>query len=65
MSDKETNFIGHLTELRQRLINSLIFLSASNFSSVEVCKLSITPPTPLTSSAAPPENNLLIIVVFF
>ena len=26
MSDKETNFIGHLTELRQRLINSLIFL---------------------------------------
>ena len=27
MSDKETNFISHLTELRQRLINSLIFLA--------------------------------------
>ena len=26
MSDKETNFISHLTELRQRLIHSLIFL---------------------------------------
>tara|TARA_Y100000590_G_scaffold267194_1_gene300071 strand:- start:1283 stop:2059 length:777 start_codon:yes stop_codon:yes gene_type:complete len=26
MSDKETNFISHLTELRQRLINSLVFL---------------------------------------
>ena len=27
MSEKETNFISHLTELRQRLINSLIFLA--------------------------------------
>ena len=27
MSDKETGFISHLTELRQRLINSLIFLA--------------------------------------
>mgnify|MGYP001271893888 CR=1 FL=1 len=26
MSDKETNFVSHLTELRQRLIHSLIFL---------------------------------------
>ena len=27
MSEKETGFISHLTELRQRLINSLIFLA--------------------------------------
>ena len=27
MSDKETGFISHLTELRQRLINSIIFLA--------------------------------------
>ena len=27
MSDKETSFISHLTELRQRLINSLVFLA--------------------------------------
>ena len=27
MSDKDSNFISHLTELRQRLINSLIFLA--------------------------------------
>ena len=27
MSDKETGFISHLTELRQRLINSLVFLA--------------------------------------
>ena len=26
MSDKETGFISHLTELRQRLIHSIIFL---------------------------------------
>ena len=27
MSNKETGFISHLTELRQRLINSIIFLA--------------------------------------
>ena len=27
MSEKEINFVGHLTELRQRLIHSIIFLA--------------------------------------
>ena len=38
---------------------SLIFASAASFSSLDVCRLSITPPTPFTSSAAPPENKLV------
>ena len=40
-------------------------LSASSFSSFDVCKLSITPPTPFTNSAAPPENKFPNIYYFF
>ena len=38
---------------------SFIFCSAASFSSFDVCRLSITPPTFLINSPAPAENILL------
>ena len=44
---------------------SFILASASSFSSLEVCKLSITPPTLETSLAAPPDDKFVNIIKLF
>ena len=42
----------------------MIFIDAGTIA-FEVCKSSITPPTPFTRSAAPPENKLVNILITF